>query len=113
MERENMNEIISLEKSVREIAENLSSRIKGICDEILTHESLNNNRLIFLTEDLEVFSEALSILRENGYEVQRLNELNNIYASLEESLESEDFFLFREVLLFELLPVIDEWKLTS
>ncbi|QNO14464.1 hypothetical protein HYG86_06590 [Alkalicella caledoniensis] len=108
-----MNEFINLEKSIREIAENLSSRIKSICDEILAQETLNNDRLIFLTEDLEVFSEALSILKENGYEVQHLTELNNVYASLEESLESEDFFLFRELLLFGLLPVIDEWKLTS
>jgi hypothetical protein len=96
----------SLEQLSQELIDNLIIRIDQIGNLPLEESNLIRERFVYLTNDLEVLVEGINSLK---IEVE-FSDLDYILNTLLESMENNDYFYLKEVIKFELSPLLLHWS---
>ncbi|MFE4523001.1 hypothetical protein ACFRCQ_12845 [Cytobacillus firmus] len=104
-------ETSDLKKTVMELLINLNTRIMGISELYKKYELINGyTRLGFLVEDLIVLINAIDNLVDECRNIS-IDELQEKLQFILDAMEENDPNLVSDLLIYELLPVIDMWRI--
>jgi hypothetical protein len=109
MEVINLENIIELRITVKELVKNLIVRITEISDLMKNGQyEQGNERLIFLFEDLVPLIQAIHLLISYHHLNFDLDDLNYKLDELSSNLENKDYLYTADILKFEILPLLEE-----
>ena len=105
-----MNEnITNVRALVKEFLPNICLRLDDMHDKYKTKNEFDNDRVIFLIDDLSSLMEGIGIIKEHypKLDVYEFNEKVNL---LVEAFEAKDYPLFFDIILYELKPLLEYWN---
>ncbi|WLR55545.1 hypothetical protein LC048_00540 [Mesobacillus subterraneus] len=89
-----------------QLLDNILNRVIQLSSNPKNSEKELKERLIFLIEDLDILIKSVNIL-DKDFE---LREINYIFQSMLESMENEDYYSLKDMLKYELIPLLEHWK---
>ncbi|MFT9849591.1 hypothetical protein [Aneurinibacillus sp. REN35] len=103
-------EVYELKRTLRELINNLVTRIEEIVELYGKEENEANKRMIFLTEDLASLTDGVHSL--SSYEDVELNigELTEKVQLIVEKLEIQEYSFVSDLLNYELKPLLEHWS---
>jgi hypothetical protein len=96
----------SLEHLAQELINNLLIRLDQIGNLPLEETNLIKERFVYIIDDLDVLVKGINSLKVE----MEFSELDYILNTLMESMENNDFFYLKEVMKFELSPLLLHWS---
>ena len=103
--------IQQLIETTRDLFLNLILRIDSIVEEvehINGQEVFSNNRLNFILDDFVALAEAVDIIEKQNSSIY-LEELTEKLNILYDSMITKDKLLFKDIIEFELKPLLEHW----
>lgn len=98
-----------IKKTIKDFIINIISRIESIYEQNDIETGTNDSRLIFLLEDIASLADGIGILiKENP--LLDLTELNEKLNMLNIALEEKDSALIKDILMYELRPLLEYWN---
>lgn len=104
-------DIKELVKTTKELIENLIIRIDNILkefDDFQIQDIFSDERIAFILDDFVVLTTAINIIEKENPEIY-LDELLEKINLLYNSMESRDKLLFKDILEFEIKPLLSYW----
>ncbi len=102
------DKILEIKNSINELLINLCIRIDDICNGFKINNTMDNDRIINLIDDMNVLSEGINIIKDyySSIDILELTEkLNMLYPAF----ESKDYNLFADTMEYELKPLLEYW----
>lgn len=103
-------EVYELKRTLRELINNLITRIEEIVELYSKEEMEANKRMIFLTEDIISLTDGVNSL--SAYESIELNieDLTEKLQLIVEKLETQEYSFVSDLLSYELKPLLEHWS---
>ncbi len=100
-----------LKISIQDLIQNIKQRVDSICEELQKNQiETANERVIFLIEDISALIDGISHISES-YPSISIEELQEKLTLLIKEMQKKDYAMFRDLLKYELKPVIEDWGL--
>ncbi|MTI46799.1 hypothetical protein [Sporosalibacterium faouarense] len=98
--------IQELKNSILELTLNITKRINDIHDNFSDTNEFENDRVFFLMEDLSTLFDGINSIVDETNTIDLL-EFSEKLGMMIEALESNDEYLFHDVMIYELKPVLE------
>lgn len=89
---------------------NLIDEINKLCDDIsqsIECENIDFNNIILLIDYLYKYGSSIPYISNNEADIDEFNEK---ISSLLEAFEQKDYYLFSDIIQYELKPLLEYWK---
>lgn len=101
--------IRELKSTIKELIENIVSRIDEVSQYFQDTDVLEYDRLFGIFDDLQLLSDGINVINEKDADID-LPEFQEKLGMMETALEADDMALLADIMQFELKGLLESWK---
>ncbi|NLB79119.1 MAG: hypothetical protein GX796_09850 [Clostridiaceae bacterium] len=101
--------IKELKNTIKELIDNIISRIDETSQGYQDTDVLENDRLLILFDDLQLLADGINVINEHDANID-LPEFQEKLVMMGTALEADDTALLTDIMQFELKGLLESWK---